>query len=224
MLRERVESGVYFKYALAWYKIKYIDLISTRSLMILFVALMCLMISGITFQVYKVLPITKKLLYVAHSKESTLIQRNTNIIKAGYYKDPLLSISKILIENYVKKREQYHYSKLKEQITYIKNTSNRNVFDSFYESLDIKNPNSLLLKYQNNYVKNIVVDAIEVDNYEALIIFKAYVDNIYDKSKRSVTQYQVQIKFDIDQVDSSMKDMSRYNFIVTNYEKEVLQR
>lgn len=220
MFNEYVNSGEYYADARKWYFDKYITPIAYRSILLGLVSLLVLLLIMLAININSLLPLKRSLKYtiaVKGGKDQTAIVKKADAI----YNAPLKSILKIMLEDYVIKREQYSYDNLKDQMQYINKTSTRTTFTQFYNYLNIDNPNSPILRYQDEVKRNIVITNLSfLDHSRAVVSFisRAVVDGkIFED-----LSWIVNITFDSDQINLSAPPGSEFHFVVTDYKLKLV--
>jgi type IV secretion system protein VirB8 len=217
LTKEHIISKQYFRDALSWYDGKFIFPIVHRSFLMIGVLFLILCLSVIGFQIKEQLPIVANIKYLININND--IYANTIIIDKddSSTNSPLSFVAKILCENYIIKRENYDYEKLREQIIYVQKTSTKTLFKAFYDSLDTKNSSSPLTKYQK-YGKR----SVKIKNFSFLDDNNVIVDILaeardMDNKIFETTEQQIKLSFESDDLTQSTKRDLGYKFLVTGY-------
>lgn len=128
---EYVKTGRYFSDAKIWYKDKYVAPFSQRSLFFVLNFIAISLLIGIIYNLYNLLPTIVQVRYAVNTdgidNKVAKVIRSTQLIG-----EEANSVASILLKNYIQRRENYEYDKLKEQFLYIKNNSTKVVFRRFY--------------------------------------------------------------------------------------------
>lgn len=220
MFNEYVNSGEYFKDARKWYSNKYIVPLAHRSTLFGIVLLLILLLIMLAININSLLPLERSLKYIISVQGDQ--DQNAIVTKADAIPNaPLASVLKIMLEDYVIKRERYDYNNLQDQMQYIHNTSTRTTFSQFYNYLNIDNPNSPVLRYQDELKRNIIITSTKfLDNSHAQISFisKAVADGKVFENLSWVAD----IAFDSDQINLSAPSNSKFHFIITDYKLKLV--
>ncbi|RTK92102.1 MAG: hypothetical protein EKK61_06135 [Rickettsiales bacterium] len=221
-LKDYVESGQYFADAKRWYEFKYIHPFSQRSFVIILTIMICTVFLGLATNIYKLLPIIVELKYSVNAK--TTANTSAKIIRADQIKDNIeLSVTDIMVRNYVINNENYDYSKLEKQFTVAKNNSTRLVFRRFYEYMNIDNPLSPVMLYQKNATKtSTILSTNYLNNNKVVVKFNTVAKN--DSGEILADQvWQATIDFETDKIEANLPSGKRFNFIVTDYQLKLLE-
>ncbi len=222
-LREYVNSGEYFTEARKWYHDKYITPLCFRSMAMCFVVFALLMLSILGSNIHYLLPLVKYLEY-SITIDGGKAENGARIIKAdSISNNPLQSISKILLEDYVKIRERYSYGNLEEQFRYVKATSSRLVFKRFDNYLSIDNQDSPVLRYQRDGHRIIVVNDVKfIDSNTAEVTFDSETKDASNQIFESMS-WIATIDFESDQIKLGQPSDTPFNFVVTDYKLKLIK-
>ena len=121
-----------------------------------------------------------------------------------------------------KKREQYNYATLATQIKYMHNTSSRTIFTQFYNYLNIDNPESPILRYQNEARRLIDVTNVRFlnDSYAEVYFTSAAVTN--DGKSFENLSWIATLRFNSDPINVSALPNSKFNFTITDYKLKLV--
>ena len=129
----------YFYQSKIWYNEKYIKPISQRS----YISCACLasifLVILIFAVIYKTFPIRIVLKYAVKFDSSTVDKQMTIKSTLNEDLDPLKSIAKVLLKNYIIQVERYNYSHLKNQLIFVNSNSSKYVFNQYYNFINIDN-------------------------------------------------------------------------------------
>ncbi len=147
-LYKNIKSGEYFKEALNWYNLKYVYPLVQRSYFI-FITIICVFIIIFTFiSLYNFLPLIRP---VSISVGLENLADDFAEIKVMPEKnDPNLEVKKFLLSEYVKARESYAFDDIEKNLGFIKNMSSETEYLKFANFMNIRNPNSPILRYKQN--------------------------------------------------------------------------
>ncbi|MCP5369615.1 MAG: hypothetical protein H6909_02880 [Rickettsiaceae bacterium] len=221
-LKQLIESGQYFEEAKKWYRVSYIHPFSQRSFLLIISVISLVVFVSILINIYNLFPLKKEVQYIINS--AAITDKAVKVYQARYeHHDAQLSITNILVNKYIVAREKYNYPDLKKQFTYVKNNSTRIIFQRFLSFMNIDNPDSLILKYQKNIKRDIeIISAAYPDQNSAIVTFQTIAQDVTGK-KYEDKVWQVQLQFDIDQVDVDISSGKKFNFTVTDYETTMLK-
>ena len=221
-LKNYVESGKYFSDSKKWYIYKYIHPFSQRSFVVILSSMILTLFIGLLINIYDLFPIIIELKYSVNAK--TTANKTARIIKADHINNnPELSVTDLLIKNYVINRESYNYDNLKKQFINAKNNSTRIVFRKYYDYMGIDNPTSPMLLYQKNATRFITILSTNyINNNKALVKFNAITKN--DSGEILENQvWQSTIEYEIDKIKADLPSGTRFNFIVIDYQLKLLE-
>lgn len=221
MINDYIANGEYFTDARKWYYNKYVAQVAHRSIFLGLCSVLLLLILVLVINIQSLLPMVRSLKYIISVPITT--NQSAEVINAEKVpNNPLQSILAIMIEDYVKKREQYNYGSLASQIKYIHNTSSRTIFTQFYNYLNIDNPESPILRYQNEAKRLINVTNIHFlnDSYAEVSFSSAALTN--DGKSFENLSWIATLRFNADQIDVSAPANSKFNFTITDYKLKLV--
>lgn len=219
---EYIESGEYFQDAKNWYKSRYVYPFSQRSFMMIIFIITSILFCSILFHIYELFPLETPVNY--YTKSNDLSSKSAKVIPAkGIPGDSLGSVADILIRNYITSRESYDYEKLKDQFTFIKNNSTRIVFRRFYNFMNIDNPDSPVIKYQNNVLRSVSIESVSYPSKNKAVIHFTSQANRRGGGMVENKLWRANIQFEIDDINLNLKHGERFNFTITNYDLEPIR-
>ncbi len=220
MFNEYINNGEYFVDSRKWYFNKYISPLAHRSILLGVASLFVLLLITLAININSLLPLKRSLKYIISvqgSKEQTAIVKKADSVANA----PLQSILKIMLEDYVLKREKYNYDDLQSQMQYMHNTSTRTTFTQFYNYLNIDNPNSPILRYQNEVKRNIIItNTVFLDASHAEVSFISTA--VAEGKVFENLSWVARLTFDSDQISLSAPPDSKFNFIITDYKLKLV--
>ncbi|MFP3120472.1 virB8 family protein [Rickettsia sp. R2] len=220
-IQEYIKSGEYFIDARKWYNFKYILPLSHRSLLLLICTIFTLLLTLICININILLPINKKVSYLI--KDDAAKQAAVTNTKHSTLTNPYISIANIMLQNYVKQREEYNYDILKEQFTFIKNTSTSIVYMQFANFMNIDNPLSPVIRYQKLYRRSINILSINnINDNEAVVTFESLAKNSTDTILENMV-WEARIGFIMDSISTNTSPDMPFNFTVTSYKLKLLR-
>ncbi|WP_392506179.1 virB8 family protein [Rickettsia sp. 2024-CO-Wats] len=220
-IQEYIKSGEYFIDARKWYNFKYILPLSHRSLLLLICTIFTLLLTLICINIYILLPINKKVSYLI--KDDAEKQATVTNTKHSTLASPYISIANIMLQNYVNQREEYNYDILKEQFTFIKNTSTSIVYMQFAHFMNIDNPLSPVIRYQKLYRRSINILSINnINDNEAVVTFESLAKNSTGAILENMV-WEARIGFIMDSISTNISPNMPFNFTVTSYKLKLLR-
>lgn len=220
-IQAHIKSGDYFIDARRWYNFRYLYPTVQRSGIFLLFVIFTLVCITVALNIQSMLPLASQ---VKYALVSTHVDKTTATVThaTGIAKNPLASISDIIVKNYVVRRESYNYNLMQDQFTFIQKNSTRIVFKQFSNFMNIDNALSPVMRYQKSYQRSIeIISAKYPSANEAIVTFHSIAQN----SAREVIEdmiWQAHLNFDIDQINISAPNNSRFNFAVTDYKLKLI--
>jgi type IV secretory pathway component VirB8 len=111
---------------------------------------------------------------------------------------------------------------------FIKNNSSKQVYRKFYNNLNITNPSSPVLLFQNRINREIKILSISyVDTEEegisnAIIKFKGKLSTTYNTdSQESI--WLAKITFELSNIEKVVKENNSFYFVVTDYDVQQIE-
>lgn len=220
--KDYVESGKYYSDARKWYSYKYVHPFSQRSLTIILSIIAVIIFTCLTANIYKLFPVIVKVKYIVNADESA--NKSTKIIKANQIpNNPSLSVTDLLIKNYVTLRENYDYDNLRNQFIFIKNNSTRIVFNRFFESMNIDNPKSPVMLFQKKATrKTTIISTDHLADNKVAVKFNTIAKNDLGEIVENAT-WQAVIEYEIDKLQANLPGGTRFNFVITDYQLSFLE-
>lgn len=220
-VQEYIKSGVYFIDARKWYNFKYILPLSHRSLLLLICTIFTLLSTLICININILLPVNEKVSYLI--KDDAEKQATVTNTKHSKLANPYISVANIMLRNYVKQREEYNYDILKEQFTFIKNSSTSIVYMQFANFMNIDNPLSPVIRYQKLYKRSINISSINnINDNEVVITFESLAKNSMGEILENMV-WEARIGFIMDSISTSTSADMPFNFTVTSYKLKLLR-
>ncbi|MBP7190572.1 MAG: type VI secretion protein [Rickettsiaceae bacterium] len=225
LIREYIDSGEYFAYSRKWYYGKYVAPLTQKSFLMVVAAVFVATIGIVLMETTSMFPLSHQVKYfISVEDANSENEKYAKVIRATAIPDnPLRSILKIMIEDYVTKRERYNHDLLDQQVQYVQGTSTRRILNQYSDYLSIDNPNSPILRYQSEAKRNIVIrrtNFIDDNNVEVYFDSKAEDDNgkIFEN-----LGWVVRIGFDADPIALDVPNGTDYKFVVTDYNLKLIR-
>lgn len=222
-IQEYIKSGEYFIDARKWYNLKYLYPVTQRTILFIFCCILLIPLFTTALNINSLLPLVKQIRYSISSNNSGFVG-GANVIHANQIKnDPLASIATLMITDYITKREEYDYNKLKQQFSFVQNNSTRVVFRKFYNFMNIDNQLSPIMLYQKTFKRFINILSTTYNKDEEVVVkFESLAKNINEEIIENMV-WQATIGFDIDQINLNLAINSKFNFVVTSYKLKLLE-
>jgi len=218
---EGLES--YFHESKIWYNEKYIKPISQRSYLTCACFVNIFFIALISLAVYRALPIRTVLKYVVGFNGFAVDKQITIKSTLNQAPDPLTSIAKVLLRNYVTQIEKYKYSDLKDQITFVSANSSKYVFNQYYNFISIDNKLSPVIRFQDQAVRSIKVLSVDISpELVATIKFRSIAKD-FNNAVIEKMLWQANVFFKIDPIVMGLANGTKFNFLVTDYKVKLLK-
>lgn len=221
-LKEYIDSKDYFADAFYWYQFKYVNIFPQRSYILLLNITMFVVFLGVVLNIYTSLVLFNPQVKYTISAD-TAQSKTAKISRAEYSGDALISISDILVKSYIEKREAYDYDNLRKQLTYIKNNSTRIIFRSFYNSINIDNPSSPILKFKKEGNREVeIISSEHPSASKAIVKFRTIAKTNQEKLLED-SQWEVMVNFEIDDINPNLPSGTRFNFTITDYQVKLIK-
>ncbi len=172
-IRSSVKDGSYFKDAMNWYFFRYINPICDRTLLIFGSLIAAVVLFFLAQMIQSAFPLVQRVPIFIQAKDQSLYFPNLVELKpkkSSPNYDPEVKsldeiISKYLIINYIKNREEFDYSKARiedfnKKFNHIRNTSSVNEYQAFQAFMDKNNPTSPLNKFGKKVTKTVKIESI----------------------------------------------------------------
>lgn len=217
LTKEHITSKQYFQDGALWYNGKFVFPIVQRSVLLIATTLLIMCVSVISYQIREQLPILTNIKYLIGVGGDIFSNDVSISLDERSDSNALSFITEILCKDYVIKRENYDYDKLRDQIVYIKQTSTKTLFKSFYDSLSTSSPTSPLTRYQKYGKRSISIKKFNfLDRNNVIVDFKAEARDM-DNKIFETAEYSAKLSFEADALRVDMKSGSPYKFLVTGY-------
>lgn len=220
-VQEYIKSGKYFIDARKWYSFKYVLPLNNRSLVFLACLTFAMLLTITCISINMLLPVNERISYLI--KSSAEKQATINNTKQSALRDPYNSVANIMLKNYVKQREEYNYDLLKQQFSFIKNSSTSIIYMQFANFMNIDNPLSPVMRYQKSFRRSINIISIEnINNNEATINFESLAKNSAGEILENML-WEAKIGYIMDSIGINLPPDSPFNFTVTSYKLKLLK-
>ncbi len=215
-MRKLVESGEYFKQARIWYNQIYIFPLISRSVLMVQVFILVALASLLAININWLFPIKQQIRYAIEITD--LYEYEAEISEANAFpNDTQKSIASVFLDAFVKIREGYDYLDLADRMLFIQNTSTKIMYNNYNNYISLDNPESPVLRFQNQAKRTIDVKSIDfITHNKVVIVFNA---KSYEHTGKNLedTDWQATIGFDMDQVDIKLPAGTPFEFTVTDY-------
>ncbi len=222
-----VQNGKYYQDALNWHYAKFVFPFFERAWILVGSVIFGVLTFLMVINVYNVLPILQKkglLVYTTelHNKSTTTTSLRD---EPGYTQD---IISKQLLIEYVRAREEYHYDELERQATHVKNNSSTIVYNNFYNYISPNNIDSPILKYKKSAKRTITEPEVTIKpGGKAIAKFKAVTNSVDsdDKEQEVIEESWIEaaISYQINDPEKIVDNNKDLKFLVTEYNSSKTQ-
>lgn len=225
---DRLKSGQYFADAKIWYARKYLYPVIERSILILSILLIgCLFM----FLIDNLQTVNAKNFKENFAIQiSDLSQKYAKINKiAENSNDSYQKLIEYLITDYTINFESYHFSKLSQYNSYIKENSSKQLHRRYFNSVSTNNPNSPIFLYGRSTIREIKINKIIYEknkNYARVYFTSQLINKQNGKiSNISENEWLADIQFDLPKFNEPMtkKDSQKLKFIVIDYQTKKLK-
>lgn len=213
----------YFADLNVWYNDKYIKPFSHKSYVICFLVYSIVLFIAMGINIYKLFPLGHSVKYLVKLDNYHNNKKVYLIKPKDKHDDYITFFAKYLVKNYVEQREIYDYIKLKEQILFVKAKSTPQVFNQFYSYLQVDNPNSPVLRYQDQVKRFIYPLSNDMINLNtAKMKFRSIV---YDAKSNLMENliWEATIGFEINTNYLDNEENPTLYFVVTDYKLKLLE-
>lgn len=219
LIVEEVKSGKYFTEARDWYNRVHVQPLSEISYLGFICIMLVIMLGTALMNLYAAFPVTKKINAVINLPNTLEYYPVIKSIDQPGQSTKAV-VTKYLCKRYVLARESYDYAQLSSSYSFIFRSSSRLVFDSYYQSIALSNPNSPIVVYKDKstVTVDILEENIQTEQGKGNIKFTRLYKDKWGKqfAKRTAT---ATFSFYIDpNFDFSKSDNKPLSFIVTSYE------
>lgn len=213
----------YFADLNIWYNDKYVKPFTHKSYIICFLVYSIVLCIAMSINIYKLFPLGHSIKYLIqldnyHNNKKIYLVKPKN-----KHDDYMAFFSKYLVKNYVEQREIYDYIKLKEQILFVKAKSTPQVFNQFYSYLQVDNPNSPILRYEDQ-VKRFVYH-LSNDMIDRNTVKMKFRSIVYDAKSNLIENliWEAQVGFEINTNYFDNETKPTLYFVVTDYKLKLLE-
>ncbi len=221
-IKERIDSGLYYKEMLKFYNYSYINPFVERSFLYVLSFVLFILVLIISYRIYDILPLEREVRYVTTAKNT--YRTKASITKADYYaNNPESSIAKILVEKYLRKREEYDYDKIESRLKYVLGSSSKLEFRKYYNHINIDNTESPILKYKKEIKRYITITntSLDVENSRFTIVFESRALN---KNNEVIENNICQATIDYIMKNMKIDDNSKNFFNVIDYKVKLIKQ
>jgi len=213
----------YFADLNVWYNDKYVKPFTHKSYIICFLVYSIVLCIAMSINIYKLFPLGHSIKYLIQLDNYHNNKKIYLVKPKSKHDDYMAFFSKYLVKNYVEQREIYDYIKLKEQILFVKAKSTPQVFNQFYSYLQVDNPNSPILRYEDQvkrFVYHLSNDMTDRNNVK--MKFRSIV---YDAKSNLIENliWEAQVGFEINTNYFDNETKPTLYFVVTDYKLKLLE-
>lgn len=217
-IKENIENGRYFVEARKWYNSVFLFPIRGNAFMLGSSISIILVLFFVFYGLYNIFPLSQQVKVVVFINDTiTYSPYVRNISESG--KSAQEAILEYLAEKYVKSREIYDPMKFKQNYNYILRSSDKKIFDEYYNRISNKDDNNPAVLYKNGDRDTFRTISKTYDAKNNFIVLKFAKENYNIISgKKAVQDFVANIGFYVSDYDFSESKNGRVNFIVTHYE------
>ena len=165
-IADRIRSGKYYKEAWDWYAFKYIYPVSQRSFFI-FITLAALLVTVASFvALYNFYPLKIKVPIAISNPDMTKDYAALIKMPVPQNGDVDMPIVEYLAQKYVENIETYHYGEFDKRLVFLKQFSSSPLYIEIEKRYDIRNLDSLVLKFRDHTTRDIRIISHEVERGE----------------------------------------------------------
>jgi type IV secretory pathway component VirB8 len=144
-----IRSGQYFKDAIDWYTIKYIQPVTHRSFFLLVTTFSVFFSLAALRILSSILPIVETLPIVVENE--SMVDDYLHLKKLGNeLEDPNVSVIRYLTGKYITVRETYEFDKIQSTLAFLKAFSSPEEYQKHVNYMKPESPESPILKYRNH--------------------------------------------------------------------------
>ncbi len=167
-IKSSVKDGGYFKDALNWYFIKYVNPICQRAILVFSTVIAAIVLFVLIELIQNSFPLVEEFPLIIKSKDQSLYFPHLVALKSKEKKEVMTvdeSIAKYLLSIYVKDREGYDFSKaeisdVNKKFSRIKNTSSVDEYRRFQIIMSRDNPESPINQFGKDVLKQVDVTSV----------------------------------------------------------------
>jgi len=243
-IRNSAQEGSYFKDALDWYMVRYVNPFCDRTIMF-FVAIIAVFSLYFLVQIFDyAFPLVQKVPVVIRAEDQSLYSPFIHPLKDQRDKSITTvdeAVAKYLLAVYINQRESYDYRKsdvndVNLKLTQMKNNSSSTEYKNFQTFMSKDNPDSPINNFGQNIYRTTEIQSVTFlkndsqDYYQklrALLVTKLPVEaeirfvmvtkSVDENGKKELREnYLAKVVFDFSGLDRNAKS-GNINFVVNNY-------
>lgn len=217
---EKLRTGEYFREAQQYYESQYVDLISERYwyFIMLIISVVVLMLALTAKDALYPLNVSIPFAYeTADVYDQTPIMRKIGSAEGDFN----IPVQEFLLQNYVRRREEYDINLLDGNARAVRQHSSPEVFAAFQKMMALDNPESPVVVYQRQAVRTIRVLSTRIsgggENSAAVVLFEATVSG---PAGVEVSRWMANIAFRFTPIALDKSESKRFTpleFLITSY-------
>jgi type IV secretory pathway component VirB8 len=222
-IEESVEDGSYFKEALHWYNDVFLYPMRSNAFMMGAGISISVVFLFVLYSLWNVFPLSEQVGIIVRVPNTLSKQvKLENIDESGENTEK--SIMEYLVTKYINAREVYEPNRYKSNYYFILRSTEKNIFNSYYEAMSQKDESHPAALYKNGERSKIDVISTSYDPNAKIIAVKYNKQNynIYTNA-RSSEAFEAKVNFYVSDYDFKESKDANLSFIVTNYEVEKVQ-
>ena len=154
-IAQKIRAGDYFKEAWDWYALQYIYPVTQRTFLIFISALSLLITLWALLVLYNFYPLKVRVPIAVAIKDMGMEYSNLQKLVVPEKTDPNLPIMEYLVKLYITNMETYNYNRIEPQRALLASFSKPDLFAEIDKRYDIRNLNSIVLKFRQHTTRNI---------------------------------------------------------------------
>ena len=168
-IAEKIRSGTYYKEAWDWYAFKYIYPVSQRSFFIFITIAAIIVTVAAATALYNFYPLRVRVPVAINNPDMTKDYAELLKVKVPENGDTDMPIVEYLAQKYVENVEEYHFGKFDKQLTFLKQFSSPPLYGEIEKRYDIRNLDSLVLKYRDHTTRDIKLISHQLERGEGYL-------------------------------------------------------
>ncbi len=216
LLLEPTKNVSYFDKALEWYCYRHLYVAIERFQLLIAVLFLIICMCFLLLNIFVLFPanrVSNFVRYVDHSDGEFSIVHKLN--KTKHKKNEYALIADYLLQKYVMLYESYSPAEnLSYQDNFIKNNSVHRIYENFQQK--ISNDYRTLKKVTNVNVTKIFID--QFHDSLVTVLGTAVIDSTVKERNNKTTNYTIQVKFSLSNLQMSLKGVVPFKFTIIDYQ------
>lgn len=223
-LTEKIRSGEYYREARNMYDINVHDPMAERYFFILITALATAILLVSVIAARSLYPLTVSVPFIYSPNDIVEDQPRMQSLLNNKGEDPSIAVLRFLGQNYVVSHEEYDIDNISRAMNSVRSQSSAEVLKEYEQSVDPRNPESMVALYQRHSVRRIEVlgtSIIEGEENQMEVFYEATVESKTDIKK---TRWKANISFRYSGIELDENGKPKpLSFLVTQYRTKRIQ-